>query len=196
MKPQQKHLLSWNTSEGQQIVTAQAACVQHDGHWVSGTDPEVLSIVKLADETFSPSWSACNVRCMRVTSVNGAVFSLEQGRGQCAAHSRRARHHDRDQREQLNSVMWRAAKRRYPSLSLPCKPCPVSLVECILRPEDPPPGRSLRHLRHDGGSVPCPPHITRAETVPFLATLISLSKNAVAASCVISLLCRAHLFDV
>ena len=73
MKPQQKHLLSWNTGEGQQIVTAQAACIQHDGHWVSLTDPEVLSIVKLADETFPPSWSACNVRCMRVTSLNGAV---------------------------------------------------------------------------------------------------------------------------
>ena len=49
-------------------------------------------------------------------------------------------------------------------------------------------------LRHDGGSVPCPPDITRAETVPFLATsLFRRMPSLPRVSCFHS---AEHLFDV
>ena len=48
LKPQQ-HLVSCNTAKSQQLVNAQLALVEHAA-W--RTHPDVLSILKLADETF------------------------------------------------------------------------------------------------------------------------------------------------
>ena len=43
-----------------------------------------------------------------------------------------ARHHDRDQRDQLGSVVQRAAKLRLPTLFLSCKTCPGSTHSCAI----------------------------------------------------------------